>query len=1115
VRFGSIRLLYAARAVFLTVAIGISATPAPVRAAPGGSRSRPVVAAQGGNDPEALGLAALLARDVAAAEQAPLPKGTSRALSQALASDGTGKFADAVSVLEKRRAGLAKRASQAERRALAIVLADVRYGWGYDEKRRGAVAAAITQFQAAYGSDRLWRRLMAGREAQEVGAILADRDPARALVYEARALALARETADGDEEATAFLNTGNAYLSLSRYNLAVQNFQHALSLFREVGDHRGEASVLGSIGNVYVTLGPYARAIPAFEQALMIYQGADEPDDEATALNEIGYAQERLDRYDLALGSYRRALTLDQEVGDTDAEARALSNLGNASVALSRYETALTYFGQALPLLARQQDPRGEAATLDSMGMTHVGLGQYRQAVAFYERAIRKSQAAQDRDLEAGVWNDEGVACEKLRELPRATSCLQRAYALYARVNDADGRATALLNLGIVDGDLGASASAVSCFQRAQRLFESVGNRDGEGGCLVHLGMAAEEQGKRAQAIAYGESALPLLREAEDAEGEAEALKALMGFWSNAQFTGRNLDLAILWGKQAVNIYQSVRRNVRGLDPQTQRTYVTSKETTYRTLADLLVRQGRLPEAEQVLDLLKRQETLDFVRRDAAFADVLEGDADLNTAERAAYADYQKNADQLAWIEQKKDDLNREIGKSTPASEQTAKLDVLDSHLKNAATVFQKFLDHLPDLFPHRVAGTAGAEAVEAANDSRELTGSLQDLQDETNGQLRPVAVYTLVGPDALSIILVDPDVPTPIAKRVKIQDADLNRLVEQFKAALTNPNADPKPAASKLYDLLIAPIETPLAAARPNVILWSLDGALRYIPMAALWDGKQYLVERYASALFTLKAADKLKDAPRTDGTGLALATTHALSGFPALAGADEEAHLFGKPDGIVPGDRLEDAAFSKDAFFRSLSKDPTTRKVTYSVVHVASHFDLQPAGDANSSFLLLGDGEHLSVSDMQTQSSTLFRGVDLLVLSACNTATAGMMRDAKDADAGGEFEGFSNVLMDMGTGSVLASLWEVSDVGTPPLMHAFYLAREETPPLMTALALQRAQVACLSGAARADETNGAPPERGATLRVRMPGAFTADPARPLAHPYYWAAFVLIGSPR
>ena len=55
--------------------------------------------------------------------------------------------------------------------------------------------------------------------------------------------------------------------------------------------------------------------------------------------------------------------------------------------------------------------------------------------------------------------------------------------------------------------------------------------------------------------------------------------------------------LAIHFGMEAVNNYQQIRKNITGLDKQLQAGFAKSKSNTYRTLAELLVVQNRLPDA--------------------------------------------------------------------------------------------------------------------------------------------------------------------------------------------------------------------------------------------------------------------------------------------------------------------------------------------------------------------------------------------------------------------------------------------------------------------------------------------------------------------------------------
>ena len=150
------------------------------------------------------------------------------------------------------------------------------------------------------------------------------------------------------------------------------------------------------------------------------------------------------------------------------------------------------------------------------------------------------------------------------------------------------------------------------------------------------------------------------------------------------------------------------------------------------------------------------------------------------------------------------------------------------------------------------------------------------------------------------------------------------------------------------------------------------------------------------------------------------------------------------------------------------------------YPVVHIASHFRFQP-GNETQSYLLLGDGDHLTLAQL-INSTNLFLGVQLLTLSACETG----MGD------GTEVEGFGAMAERQGAEAVIASLWPVADASTKMLMHRFYRNRELSPGKTKLEALREAQLDLLS-------------------RTKRHGR--SAPPSPYTHPYYWAPFFLMGN--
>jgi len=384
----------------------------------------------------------------------------------------------------------------------------------------------------------------------------------------------------------------------------------------------------------------------------------------------------------------------------------------------------------------------------------------------------------------------------------------------------------------------------------------------------------------------------------------------------------------------------------------------------------------------------------------------------------------------------------------------------------------------------------------------------MADLADLGRGT---VALYTLVGEKTYRVILITPD--TQIAREYPITAADLNRKVLALREALRTPAVDPRPLAQELYRILVAPVASNLKGARARTLMWSLDGVLRYLPVAALHDGEAYLVERYRHVLFTPASQARLKDAPQATWKGLGLGVSKAHGEFVALPGVVEELQSIirsaGQPasTGVLPGVLKLDAAFTALAMRTALRQ-------RYPVVHIASHFHFRP-GNETASFLLLGDGSHLLLSEMKTWPN-VFAGVDLLTLSACDTAMGNTAADGK------EVEGFGVLAQRQGAKAVIATLWPMADASTKALMQELYRRHKTQPRIPKIEALRQAQLALLYGqkSVRKMVDQG---KRGVTVIVPVAEhsdsstsallRFPLNPQAPYAHPFYWAPFILIGN--
>jgi CHAT domain-containing protein len=247
-------------------------------------------------------------------------------------------------------------------------------------------------------------------------------------------------------------------------------------------------------------------------------------------------------------------------------------------------------------------------------------------------------------------------------------------------------------------------------------------------------------------------------------------------------------------------------------------------------------------------------------------------------------------------------------------------------------------------------------------------------------------------------------------------------------------------PHAQKLYNWLIRPLEADLAASSIDTLVFVPDGALRTIPMAALHDGKQFLIAKYAVGITPSLSLSDPRPLKREDMKVLAVGVTEAVQGFPALPNVAAELQelqtLFGSQN-------LINREFLAANFEKRLKEEQ------FSIVHVASHGEF--GNDVENTFLLTFD-DKLSL-DRVNEMVGVFRfrddPLELLTLSACDTA-AGDDRAAL---------GLAGIAIKAGARSALATLWNINDEAAVDLVLDFY-RQLKNPATSRAVALQRAQL-------------------------------------------------------
>jgi len=205
---------------------------------------------------------------------------------------------------------------------------------------------------------------------------------------------------------------------------------------------------------------------------------------------------------------------------------------------------------------------------------------------------------------------------------------------------------------------------------------------------------------------------------------------------------------------------------------------------------------------------------------------------------RAAQADYEKATAQLVSVSDQWSQLKK-IASRTPDQEQ--QYQQLSDALAKANQALNDYYARLYKLF---------GQGSEANKQVADVKGSAETLRDQIAHTPRTVALYTVLTADRYSVLVIADN--AMVAREYAIPQKDLNQKVAAFQKVLRDPRSDPRPLAQDLYRILIGPIQADLDQAHAQTLVWSLDGVLRYIPMAALYDGKHYLVAKYGFVSIT-----------------------------------------------------------------------------------------------------------------------------------------------------------------------------------------------------------------------------------------------------------------------
>jgi CHAT domain-containing protein len=346
---------------------------------------------------------------------------------------------------------------------------------------------------------------------------------------------------------------------------------------------------------------------------------------------------------------------------------------------------------------------------------------------------------------------------------------------------------------------------------------------------------------------------------------------------------------------------------------------------------------------------------------------------------------------------------------------------------------------------------------------------------------------------DQLELVVVSKEAGIIRRRIPEATRADVMREAQKFRVEVTNPQRTRTtgylPIAQQLYQWLIAPISADLQQRGITNLVFLPEAGLRSLPFAALHDGQRFLIEQYSVGLMPSLSLTDTRYVDIRNAEMLAMGISESTQGQTPLPAVPVEVTTLAL--NLWRGKIFLNNSATLENLQQIRQEQP------FGIIHMATHADFK-AGPIDESYIQLwNDRLHL---DQVRQLGWNDPPVEMLVLSACRTALGSEQAEL----------GFAGLAVQTGVKSAVASLWYVSDVATATLMTEFYSALNTAP--IKAEALRQAQLAMAQG--RVYIQDGQLHGLTGVDDLSLPLSILGEGDRDLSHPYYWAAFTMVGNP-
>jgi CHAT domain-containing protein len=810
----------------------------------------------------------------------------------------------------------------------------------------------------------------------------------------------------------------------------------------------------------------FSEAAKLFQQAAQGYKAAGNPIQQALSLSNLSLTYQQLGQWNEAKQAIDESLSILKSLPETAsgrslALAQAIDIQGSLLLARGQTNQALTVWEQATTLYQKQGKPERALMTQTNQAKALQNMGLYRRAIELLDKALSLKSRGNPEPLKAALQKVPGsiesanalkTLGESLRivgDFPQAILVLDRSLAIATDRKASDTITLAQLSLGNT--------------YRAQG-FEDDKRRDSNRQKALQFYQQAASSSSAPLRVQAKLNQISLLVDGEQTADAQKLIPSVQQEMGTLPPNRAAIDARI-------NLAQTMMRMKGDVRPIAQSLAIAVQQS--KALGDPRTQAYALGSLGRVYEQTKQWNEAETLTKQA-----LQLAQQINAGDVAYRWQWQlgrilnaqgKNQDAIIAYQEAVTtirSLRADLAASSPDVQFSFRVAIEPIHRQLVSLLLKS---EQPERLKSARKVIEDLQLVELDNFFREAClnadPTLVDRVDKD-----AAVIYPILLDDQLSVIVSLPGANDNLRYfKTNVSRQQVEELATSLRSELDQGNTLKLtlPMLQQVYDWLLRPAMAEISTSQAKTLVFVLDGALRNVPMAALHNGKQFLIENYSVAItpgLQLLSPQRLSNQRLGALVG---GLAQARDEFPALPAVKNEVQ---KIEAELPSRVLFDQKFTTSAFQSSISQ------ASFPIVHLATHGKF--SSRAEDTFILTWDGR-LKVADLsgvlQTVDLARERSLELLVLSACETAEG----DPQSA------LGLAGVAVRSGARSTVATLWRVNDEASASLMEQFYneLAQVRKTRISKAEALRRAQLSILRN-----------PKYG-------------------QQPFFWAAYVLIGN--